>query len=145
MATREEMFPSRFLKAVDLGGKAKIFHIIAAEKEELTDLKGKKQEKMVLHFKGTNKVLPLNVTNWNLLVDITGEADSEDWIDFKIALAPGRTSLGGKTVDCIRIESVDAVKAKKKPTPESEDPGAGLLNDAVDDIRRNPPRLVFGQ
>ena len=79
MATKDEMFPSRFLKAADLGGKAKIFMIIAAEKEDLTDLKGKKQTKMVLHFKGTQKVLPLNVTNWNLLVDVTGEADSENW------------------------------------------------------------------
>jgi hypothetical protein len=134
MATKDEMFPSRFLKAADLGGKAKIFMIIAAEKEELTDLKGKKQTKMVLHFKGTQKVLPLNVTNWNLLVDVTGEADSENWIDFKIALVPDRTSLGGKTVDCIRIASVDSVKAKAKtPTPESEDPGAGF-NDDLDDV-----------
>jgi hypothetical protein len=134
MATKEDMFPSRFLKAADLGGKAKIFMIIAAEKEELTDPKGKKQTKMVLHFKGTNKVLPLNVTNWNLMTDVTGEPDSENWIDFKIALVPDRTSLGGKMVDCIRIATVDAVKAKSKaPAPESEDPGAGF-DDDLDDV-----------
>src|SRR5262249_25586966 len=108
MATKDEMFPSRFLKAADLGGKAKILHIIAAEKEELTDLKGKKQKKMVLHFKGTDKVLPLNVTNWNSVVDVTGEADSENWVDFKIKLYPDRTSLGGEMKDCIRITNPDA-------------------------------------
>jgi hypothetical protein len=147
MATKEEAFPSRFLKAADLKGKACILQIIEAEFEELTDLQGKKQKKMVLHFKGTGKQLPLNVTNWNSVVDVTGEANSENWIDFKIKVYPDRTPLAGEMKDCIRITSPDTpdkpVKAKTKPkpiddidvetlraevmsAPECEDPGADM-------------------
>jgi hypothetical protein len=136
MATKDEAFPSRFLKAADLKGKACVLQIIEAEFEELTDLQGKKAKKMVLHFKGTSKQLPLNVTNWNSVVDITGEADSENWIDFKIKVYPDRTSLGGEMKDCIRITNPDTpdkpVKVKaNKPKPNGGDGDVAIPDDVL--------------
>ena len=100
---KDDVFPSRFLKASDLGGKAIVVTIASAVLETLKSTEGKEQSKIVLGFVGGKKVLPLNVTNFDAVVDASGEGDSDRWIGHKIELFPSRTAMGGKMVDCIRI------------------------------------------
>ncbi|MGY4285788.1 hypothetical protein ACVWXO_005008 [Bradyrhizobium sp. LM2.7] len=60
----EDAFPSKYLKATDLRGRAIIVEIENAPCESLKGLDGTAQSKTVLHFKGKEKALPLNRTNF---------------------------------------------------------------------------------
>jgi hypothetical protein len=58
----------------------------------------------VIFFKGKDKGLVLNKTNWSALVDITGEEDSDDWEGKKVKLVTRKVEYQGKRVPAIRIE-----------------------------------------
>ena len=67
MATRNDVFPSKYLKASDLDGTPLTVTIVSAPLETLKNPEGKEQTKTVLYLRGTKKLLPLNVTNLGLL------------------------------------------------------------------------------
>ena len=126
------MFPSRFLKCADLNGKSRIVEIVEVGKEVLKDMQGKSQLKQIVFFKYMKKALPLNKTNFQALVRITGEDDSELWISHKVLMKPSVTEMAGEQRDCIRFEAVPkpkAVKAEEVSAPNSEDPGADMDDD----------------
>ncbi len=101
--TRDQVFPSKYIKASDLKDKPCVVTIEDTPFEMLKGTDGKEQHKTVLHFKGTDKTMPLNATNWDSVADVTGCPDSDDWVGHKIELYPAKTHMGGKQVDCIRI------------------------------------------
>ena len=131
---RDEVFVSKYVKCEDLGGKPVVVTITAADLEILKTPDGKEAAKTVLRFKGGTKALPLNMTNWDSVADALGEDDTDQWPGGKIELYPARTTMGGKTVDCIRVRAPSGVlpltkKAALKaveepPTPSPEDYGA---------------------
>jgi hypothetical protein len=96
MATRDEMFPSRFIKCSDLNGKPMAVTIAATDRETLRDASGKEREKLVVGFQGLKKVLALNATNWDSVADILDEANSDDWVGGRIELYPSKTHLPGR-------------------------------------------------
>ena len=77
--TRDEVFPSKYLKAADLKGKPRIVTIESARYETLKGLDGKETQKIVLYFENVPKSLPLNATNFDAVCDATGFPDTEDW------------------------------------------------------------------
>ena len=106
------------MKAADLNGDPLVVTIVSAPLETLKNPEGKEQTKTVLYFRGTKKLLPLNVTNWDAVADVTGESDSENWAGCKIELYPATTEMKGKTVACIRIRAPEQPepRAKQKPS-----------------------------
>ena len=126
MAKRDDVFPSKYLKAADLNGAPLAVTIVSAPLETLKNPEGKEQTKTVLYLRGTKKLLPLNVTNWDAVADVTGEDDSADWAGHDIELYPAKTQMGGKTVDCIRI------RAPEQPKPPSEAEATGSRDEASD-------------
>ena len=54
--TRDEVFPSKYLKAADLKGKPHIVTIESAPYETLKSLDGKETQKIVLYFKNARQV-----------------------------------------------------------------------------------------
>jgi hypothetical protein len=126
MATRDESFPSKYLKAADLGGKAITVTIASAVQETLKSPEKGEEVKTVLSFKGGKKTLPLNMTNWDSVADITGEGNSDNWPGYKIQLYPAKTEMKGKPVDCIRVREPDQRELKpkaaatKRPIPPSQ-------------------------
>jgi hypothetical protein len=106
--TRDEVFPSKYLKAGDLKGKPRIVTIDRASYETLKGLDGKENQKIVLYFENVAKSLPLNATNFDAVCNATGFLDTEDWPGQQIELYPAKTTMGGKTVDCIRIRRPSA-------------------------------------
>jgi hypothetical protein len=115
--THDEVFPSKYLKAADLKGRPTIVTIDRAPLENLKSLDGEEQQKVVLYFRGAQKSLPLNVTNFDAVCDATSVFDTEDWPGQRIELYPARTTMGGKTVDCIRIRPVSAPRSVAPPAP----------------------------
>jgi hypothetical protein len=100
---REDLFPSKYLKCSDLRGQARVVQIKHAPIETLKNPQGQEQRKAVLYFNGIKNALPLNLTNYDSVADIIGDDETNKWPGARIELYPGRTMLGGKTVDCIRI------------------------------------------
>jgi hypothetical protein len=131
MAKRDEIFPSKYLKASDLNGKPVTVTIESATLEALKTLDGKEQTKTVLSFRGAKKLLPLNVTNWDSVADVTGEDDSDDWRGHSIELYATTTTMGGKVMDCIRIRAPEQRELKAKPTPTQKPLPDDDMNDDI--------------
>jgi hypothetical protein len=114
MATRAQMFPSRYLKAEDLEGMPVGLTIEKAVTEMLKDYNtGKMQAKTVVYFEETDKILVLSSkTNWTSIEEIAGP-DSDDWAGAKIELYPTETEVKGKMTPCIRIRPVTRKPAAK--------------------------------
>jgi hypothetical protein len=130
MAKRDDVFPSKYLRAADLNGNPVTVTIVSAPLETLKNPEGKEQTKTVLYFRGTKKLLPLNVTNWDAVAGICGD-DSDDWAGKAIELYPAKTQMGGKTVDCIRIRApAQGELPKKNPAAAKKPP---VQHDDMDD------------
>jgi hypothetical protein len=100
MATKDEAFPSRWLKAADIPRQGMPLKIAKVEVEKIgTDQK----EKYLVYFRGQEKALVLNGTNWGLIAAALREENSDDWPGKIIELFPTTTNFGAKLVDCIRV------------------------------------------
>jgi hypothetical protein len=122
---RHEAFPSKYLKAADLGGKSAIVKITAVTVETLKSPEGKEQNKTVLAFAGTTKLLPLNMTNWDGVANVAGD-DTDDWVGKRIELYATTTALGGKVVDCVRVRKPSAPKQPLLLAVSDDDPDDAL-------------------
>lgn len=134
MARRDDVFPSRFLRAADLKTKPITAKIERAPIETLKGPDGKEDTKTVLYFAGTKKCLPLNRTNWDAVCDITGEDDSDRWPGHKIELYAAVTELKGKPVDCVRIRAPaqpELPKPKLKPVAAPKPPLSDEMDDSI--------------
>ena len=130
---RDEVFPSKYLKAADLKGKPMVVTIETADLEQLKNQNGEEQAKTVLTFVGSAKSLPLNMVNWDSVADICG-ADTDDWPGKKVELFPAKTQLGSKIVPCIRIrppEQRELPTSKSRPTPRPATPPADDMDDNI--------------
>ncbi len=120
MAKIGDIYGGNFLKADDIKGKGDIR--VQIEQISYGEYDGKKRA--VLHFKGRDKVLPLNVTNANMLAEILGTDEMDEWEGKRITLYTARVDFQGKRVDAIRIKEAKApapAKSVPKPEPEPEE------------------------
>ncbi len=111
---KNDVFPSKYLKAADLNGKPVTVTIERASYEALKTPDGKENSKTVLYFVGAKKALPLNLTNWDSVAEVCGE-DTDDWHGCKIELYPDTTAMAGRTVDCIRVRAPVQRQLPKAP------------------------------
>jgi hypothetical protein len=131
MAKRDEVFPSKYLKASDLNGKPITVTIENADLETLKSLEGKEQTKTILSFKRAKKTLPLNATNWDAVAAATGEDDTDRWPGHAIEIYPTTTTMQGKTVDCIRIRPPAQRELPKEKPPAPKPPVADDMDDEI--------------
>jgi hypothetical protein len=116
--TKDELFPSKFLKASDLAGQQLTMRINRMVREEVGP---EKVLKPVVYFDHEEKGLVLNQTNFDSIEEITGERDSDNWTGFEIMLVPRRAQYQGKLVDAIRIEKPAPKKRSKNKFEEAVD------------------------
>ena len=133
MATRDEAFPSKYLRCADLKGKPITVTIESATLETLKSPDGKEQTKTVLRFVGKTKELPLNRTNWDQVASITGEDDSDNWPSHKIELYPTTTAMRGHMTDCVRVRPPAQRELPKSSKPLPPKPVAKPLEEEIDD------------
>lgn len=103
-----EEFPSKYLKAADLGGKEVRVIMQNVEKEKLGD-----DMKLALYFKGKEKAVILNKTNSNTISDAYGD-DTDDWYDQPLILFSVMVDFQGKVGPAIRCR-VPTAKDNKSP------------------------------
>lgn len=115
-------FDEKWLKCFDLDDKDFVVTIVRAEAGTLKDTKGQTTRKPVVWFKGWPKPLALNKTNGALIAGIYGN-DMANWIGKRITIYPTTTSMGGKTVECVRVRP-SAPKTAGQPAPVRPDPTA---------------------
>lgn len=125
-----EIFSGKSLKAEDLNGVEPIVTIDSVSVKKFDD----GTRKPVVSFKGKEKTLVCNKTNWNAIVEITGEEDSDNWTGHRIKLIVAKVDFQGKRVPAIRVEAPPRTNtpspAFRQPPPPPEP--APQIND--DDI-----------
>ena len=110
------VFPGKYLRADDLGGKEPVVTVSHIKIETLGE-----DSKPVLYFAGKERGLVLNKTNWSALVDVTGEEDSDDWEGKKVKLVVRKVEFQGKRVPAIRIEGANGQPHKPAPPVDNLD------------------------
>lgn len=109
------MFPSKWLKADDLGGRKVVLTITELLMEKIGE-----DEKPVLYFRGKTKGLVLNRVNSNTIALVLGTDETDEWTGGRIAIFPTTTEFQGKKVACIRVEDAipaEAPKPAARPVP----------------------------
>lgn len=102
MPDYRSMYDRDYLAAFDLGGKDVTVTISRVEGKELTGQGGRKAKKPVIWFEGKDKGMALNKTNGKTIAAMYSN-DTTAWVGKRITLYPTTTSMGGETVDCLRI------------------------------------------
>ncbi len=141
----DSAFPSKYLKAGDLGGKTVRLRITGMSIEAV----GKEKEnRPVLSFNGTDKTLVLNKTNANTITTLYGR-ETDNWIGKDIDLYAAQVEFQGQIGPALRVRGIakppvqrsgDSVTAHlSAPPPQSEADygtlgGGSLADDLNDDI-----------
>lgn len=108
-------FPSKYLKASDLGDKSPVVTISHVEVEQI----GRDNDhKPVVFFEGKEKGLVLNKTNSRRICELLGTSETDEWVGQRIRIYATETEFGGETVECIRIKSAGNGKPLPEPKPE---------------------------
>ena len=125
-----EEFPSKFLKAADLGGREVKVIMANVEREKIGD-----DTKPVLYFKGKEKGVVLNKTNAGTISDAYGD-DTDEWTGRELILFEAQVDFQGKTVAAIRVRQPTAKdraasshQAPPPRRPASENPADPLSDD----------------
>jgi hypothetical protein len=108
-----EMFPSKFLKAADIGDGERVFVISRIAYEEVGE---DREMKHVVYFNGEKRGLVLNKTNALRLEYIAGSDDSNDWPGLEVTLFTELVSFGGKSAPAIRVKNTRPPKPANVPT-----------------------------
>ncbi len=140
----DSAFPSRYLKAGDLGGKTVRLRITGMSIEAV----GKEKEnRPVLSFNGTDKTLVLNKTNANTITTLYGR-ETDNWIGKDIDLYTAQVEYQGQVGPALRVRGVAQARPAQNnigakvggtvtghldvPPPSSEE-DYGTLSDELDD------------
>jgi hypothetical protein len=122
------MYPSRFLKAADIGDGERVLTISGVVFEAVGE---DREMKPVVYFNGEKRGLVMNKTNALRLEYIAGSDDTDDWVGLEITLYTELVSFGGKSGPAIRIKNT-------RPLNPMTAAGAKTLRKAMDD----PPPWV---
>lgn len=95
-----EAFPSKYLKAADLHGRRVVVTIDSLEMANIGD----DTDKLVVYFKGKDKGVVLNVTNANMIAEIAGTEETDEWLGKQIVLYSTKVDFQGRRVDAIRVD-----------------------------------------
>lgn len=115
MPTKNQMFPSKYLKAEDFKGRGDVLLTIRRVDLEEIDPDDATICKPVVYFQEEKKGLILNKTNWTMIEEVTGEADCDNWVGKQITLYVDKTHYKGDLVDCTRVRYTQATT--KAPDP----------------------------
>jgi hypothetical protein len=101
---RNDLFPSKYLKAADLGGKPTTLVIKSVSVNALKSMQGDTEDKLLLTFVGQSKSFVVNRTNYDAIAELHGD-ETDQWPGKRIELYPAKANLGGRSVDCVRVRA----------------------------------------
>ena len=118
-----DIFPSKYIKAADLQGRDVTVTISNAEMEKLGD-----DTKLVVRFKGKDKAMVFNRTNFDRVSFLYGD-ETDDWIGKSVTITTEFAQFNGKTGPALRIKPPTNPAAPARTRPASENPAD--LNEEV--------------
>jgi hypothetical protein len=125
----DALFPSKYVKAADLGGKP-ITLTIAKLAIEKMGHGAEEERKPVLYFQKATKGLVLNRTNGMIIASLHGP-ETDHWVGKRITLYPTTVRAFGAVQDCIRVKEEIPAQPKPQPAPATvEEPSE--IDDAED-------------
>jgi hypothetical protein len=128
-----DIFPSKYVKAGDLQGRASTLTIKELRVEEMGH-GTEKERKPVLYFERASKGLVLNRTNATIIASLYGD-ESDYWAGKRISIYPTKVRAFGSMQDCIRV--CEEIPAQPKPAQPQiqhvEEQGIDDLEDMTDD------------
>ncbi|MBA2305741.1 MAG: hypothetical protein H0W08_24340 [Acidobacteria bacterium] len=117
------VYSGRFLRVTDLRAKRTPARIQAVEEQEFGEGRDR-EKKLTVTFREFEKPLVLNRTNCDVLIDLTGSAETDDWIDKRVVLLQAKVNFQGKNTPCIRIEEPGELEVR----PDEEDADTAFLD-----------------
>lgn len=103
-----ELFPSKYMKASDLGDKPWTFKIGRVTREEMHNKEtNAKEKKPVAYFIGPKKGLILNLTIFEQIEKATGQDDTDNWPGHSVTIYPTTVFAFGKNHHVIRVRKAD--------------------------------------
>jgi hypothetical protein len=123
---RDEIFPSKYLRASDLP-QPRVVTVASAAMEPLKN-DGKDVDKLVLSFRDRIKSLIVNLTNFESIAALYGD-ETDTWAGQRIELYADRCRFGSKMVDCVRVRRPPQTsmlpsgnRAARPPQPQPSQP-----------------------
>ena len=115
-----DAFPSKFLKASDLGNNQVVVEIWKVKMEEIGQ---DRESKPVIYFRGKDKGLVLNKVNTETIAGLVGSWESDEWPGHKIKLGTAKVEFQGKRTDGIRVDDQfhEAPVTNGKPKQDDSD------------------------
>jgi hypothetical protein len=108
----DDFFPSKWLKAEDLGDDDLTVTIKSFSREHFqATAERAAEDKPAIFFNEIEKGLILNKTNFKLIVDATGEPDTDNWLGKRIALTVVDVQSFGDVVAAIRVKKAPVNRA----------------------------------
>ena len=99
LRTVGDVYPSEWLRAADLRGRAVRVMVARVEVREFRGHRGgEKENKIVVGFAGKKKRLICNVTQARAFAVVCGSDVFLEWRGQSVVLAPGRASNGKETI-----------------------------------------------
>jgi hypothetical protein len=93
----------QYLKKEDVN-PPQVWTITNAKEQTVTTPGKEPKDKVVLFFDGTKKGLVLNIANGDVLYDMTGHEDPEEWIGTRVELyCDDSVAYAGKKVGGVRV------------------------------------------
>lgn len=119
-------FPSKYLSAADLQGRAVRVTIARLEMGDM----GEGKRKPILYFEGKAKGLALNKVNSNNIASAYGD-ETDNWIGAELELFETMVDFQGKTVPAIRVRIPPRQVQQRAPapTPKVQEPAGGNFDD----------------
>lgn len=113
--TRKDAFPSSWINAtsVDPEGEEVTIREVTREKVGVGE---KKEELPVIRFDERDDRLVCRITNWNSIVELTGEENSDNWVGKRIKLVRVRVECRGEMRDGVRIQAAKPRLSLKRRT-----------------------------
>lgn len=117
MPNINDLYPSNYLKASDLGEAQPV---VTIDRVEVEPVGRGKEMKPVIYFTNKQKGMVLNKTNSKKIADIAGSPDTDDWHGVQVKLFATEVDFQGETVEAIRIKAPTATRTKAAPPPPPE-------------------------
>ena len=126
----KDAYPSNYLGADDFVQP----QTLTIERCEMRNVGlDKIEEKPVVFFRGSDKPLILNVTNFKTIVSICGD-ETDDWPGGVVEIFSAKTMYMGEETDCVRLRAPAARPIPSTQQPEAAAVGTGNNPAPEDDI-----------
>jgi hypothetical protein len=138
MPSLDDIYGGNTLKAEDLPQNYRgVVTIESVSVQTFEDDKKGQERKLVVRFQGKAKGLALNVTNANMLAEITGTRDYDYWPGRQVVLYRTTTDYAGRRVPAIRLDHLGtngngnaparALPPPPPPPPPMREPGEDFV------------------